>query len=300
MTHHPTYKRVIEKIRSHVGQTADWQAADQELVKTFVSQRVREGWEAYRWPELLRLEKRYYQSGMWVSGSYAADAIVYHDPSSAYYKNTSGSNTTEEPGDAAVDWELISDFRRYVPMEQAGRLPIAEVYNVWAADPREEDASVAKEMPFRVWVDDGVDFGPDSADVFWLYYRQRPYAYFGKDLDTKQSYAVGVELYDHKTGDYWITTETVNAGETPSTHPQKFEREVFPYRLEDYVVYGVYADWLTQEENLQMAQAMGRRAKNRIEDEMKKVVHQQSQLPVTKVRHAPRPRFGAFADARIG
>lgn len=79
--------------RSQIEQT------DFARFRDFHSNRLREAWQAARWPELLRVEQRQYRNTWAVGTAYTAGDEVFHPNSQAYYVALRAS-TGEEPADA--------------------------------------------------------------------------------------------------------------------------------------------------------------------------------------------------------
>ena len=48
-------------------------------------------------------------------------------------------------------------------------------------------------------------------------------------------------MYDTATGDYWTSNQSISAGESPTTNPEKWDKVEFPYFLAEYVAQSAYA-----------------------------------------------------------
>lgn len=292
----PTYKRVLTKLAAFVGITiVKLQRDDNFILRQFLAMRLRKIWESFRWPDQMHIEKRFFQDGLWVAGSFNDLAIVFYDPKSKYYQNTSGGATAEEPT-IGTDWVEVTEFRHFTPIIVAGQIRLGEVYNAWEADPRTTSFGTAREVSYELLTGDGIDFRPQVVDAPFLYFRERPFDYVGENFDNTISYVSGVEVFDEETGDYYVTNQAVAIGETPTTAAAKFDKESFPYRFEDYSVMGAYSDWLSQEERIPEASMWGNRATEAMYHEMRKLYRQQSQLPKTRIRTPQRPILGALSD----
>ena len=102
----------------------------------YINERVREAVEypVDGWPDLRRIEQRYYHQGVWVPGNYGIGSIVYHVGTGAYYQ--AQVETETEPGVMEVDWEVTTDFSKLIPFEQLGGTRLGTVMRVWRSDPK--------------------------------------------------------------------------------------------------------------------------------------------------------------------
>jgi len=93
-----TYSDLLRRVVSYCQRVySELSSDDSEAIKTFLDTRIKQIWEFYQWPDLTRVEKRYYKA-LYSSGTtYAAGAEVYYPTEKKYYqalKQTSGNAPT--------------------------------------------------------------------------------------------------------------------------------------------------------------------------------------------------------------
>lgn len=257
--------------------------AQEERVVALVAhlnRRVRQGWEAYPWPELCRIEERFFAALYDNAIAYVAgDVVRYTPPGEALgYYRALGATTGNVPTDTAW-WELVgSEWVPTVGFEQDGEEPIGECLQAWSADPR--ISRRAFEVPFVV-TDRGIEFWRTPMASVWLRYRLRPSTYSARVWDATRSEVPGALVYyvDSVTGDgdTWRCVAAAAAGESPATHPAKWEKIAFPYVLATFASFGAFRDLLKSDGQTDKSLVEEREVRAHLEDAIEQIESQQSQ-----------------------
>lgn len=169
--------------------------------------------------------------------TYVRGEKVYYPSTDKYYQLYAATSTGNLPTDA-TKWGELAAFERYIDYEQSWETTLmGDAKEAWNANPRiEADNAQKVDMVLQ---DNGVRIlGNDP--VIWLEFRKRPPSWTGSIYSASSTYAVNDQVY-FTDGDYWKCTTATNAGESPLTHPAKWERVDFPYVLSKFVIEGAYA-----------------------------------------------------------
>jgi hypothetical protein len=172
--------------------------------------------------------------------AYSVGTIVRNPANRRYYQchtaHTSASATLD-----ATKFGILTPFVRSLDYAQAGETEIGECKFIWDADPRYGFAR-------RMNLGRGPDFWTrqdylqvlGTANVVYPEFRPPCPVFSGATRSDTATYSAGDQKYDSATGDYWIALESISAGQSPTTHPAKWERVVFPYYLAEYVAQSAY------------------------------------------------------------
>ena len=93
-----SYSDLLKRVVSYSQRTYDELTNDDsDLIKSYLDNRLKQIWEFYSWPDLVRIEKRYYR-GIYASATtYQAGTEVYYPAENKYYqalKQTQGNVPT--------------------------------------------------------------------------------------------------------------------------------------------------------------------------------------------------------------
>jgi len=235
-----SFKSVFDAVIRRIGDDPDVTVQDNtgRVVAEYISERIREGWEAYYWPEWTAIEERTFRSAFDLGVSYAVDAEVYYPTTEQYYRAISAS-TGNLPSNSTF-WELAgNDFDRYISLDQPGQTPIGEVLAVHTANPRISPSAL--ELGF--WLsDNGIQIDGEMSAV-WVEFCLRPPEFTSQPYDPATTYAAGSVRYLASTGQCYRAREAVTA-EAPNTS-SKWEEMRLPYVLSRYATQAAYADVLT-------------------------------------------------------
>lgn len=182
------------------------------------------------------------------SGDYWADATVYavgdtvRNVANQRFYQCHTAHTSSGSFDA-TKFGILTAFVRSLAFDQSGETAIGEVKAIWDCDPRYVMNAA------RVGGGRGPDYRRRSdylqvlgtANVVFPEFRKPCPQFSGAPRDEAETYDAGEQLYDADTGDYWTAVESIAAGESPTTDPDKWERVEFPWYLAEYVAQSAYA-----------------------------------------------------------
>ena len=146
--------------------------------------------------------------------------------------------------------------------------PIGTVRGIYASDPRENAQAIR-----QVWGTWGVKIrlmGRPQCLTPWVVYRQALPVWRGADLGESEAVAVGQVRYF--SGDFWRCVEVTEAGQTPATHPAKWQVQAVPSRCAVYAVRAVAAALLRRAAQYERGGAEEAAAKTWLGEEMAKVM----------------------------
>lgn len=214
--------------------------------RDIISERIRMIWESQDWPDLVR----------------------FVDISSTI-TNVDGLVQAGIPSDAG---EVLTCFNKN---------PLA--------------TSRTTELSFRL-TNDGttqkLTFLSDPGTV-WAEYRIKRPELNGDVFDTGTAYSIGAQAYFDSGsntgtaipiagkphyGNFYTCLEATTAGQSPHTHPAKWELISLPYLFAGYVARGAFADWLRSEMQLEAAQAAEADAERVLNETLDIVLRQQGQV----------------------
>jgi hypothetical protein len=155
--------------------------------------------------------------------------------------------------------------------------------------------SRTSQLSFRLY-DNGttqvLNFLSDPGTV-WAEYRIKRPEMTGDLYDNAMSYSVGSQMYfdsGSNTGTYtpvagkphygnfYNCLEATTAGQSPSTHPAKWQIVTIPYLFAPYAARGAYSDWLRSELQFEAAQVAEAEAERIMSDTVDIVLRQQQQV----------------------
>jgi hypothetical protein len=213
--------------------------------RDFISDRTRMIWESQDWPDLVRV----------------AQLTVTDDGN--------GRVTAAIPADAG---EILACY-----------------------DSNPLVTSRSSQTTFRLY-DNGttqvLNFLSDPGTV-WAEYRTKRPELSGDLYDPALAYSVGAQMYfdsGSNTGTYtpvagkphygnfYNCLEATTAGQTPATHPAKWQIVNIPYLFSSYAARGTFADWLRSELQLEAAQVAEAEAERIMADTVDIILRQQQQV----------------------
>jgi hypothetical protein len=269
--------------------------------------RIESAWQAFHWPELRVTEQRYFYDGLWKAGSYAAGKTKFHTPTGKYWQAV--TTTEAEPGSNA-DWTALAEpLYRIIPWDQDGQNPLGDIYSVHPQDPRpyREPRALAFDLNgdgLRV-----LDCG--QATSAWVQYRQVCPMFAGEPYVEGQEYGPGEIVYYTAGGECYLClmpTTSVPADSVPfgtengdiigdengnwlATDIAHWRRQPIPAFLQRVLARGVYADLLRGDGLTDEADAAEQLYQQGLLQQMKRVVHQNGQLPKVRVFNRMAPRL---------
>ena len=213
--------------------------------RDFINERLRSAWESQDWPDLIRVAQ-----------------LTVTD-------NGSGLVTASIPADAG------------------------EVLNCYDSDPLASTRS--SELSFRLY-DNGTTqslvMPTDPGTVYAEYRIKRP-ELVGDLYSASVAYSVGAQAYFDSGsntgtltpiagkphyGNFYNCLEATTAGQSPSTHPAKWQIVQIPYIFAPYSARGAFSDWLKSEMQLEAAMAAEAEAQNTLVEAIDIILRQQKQV----------------------
>lgn len=190
MTHRSvTFKSVVDDVFALAGVTRSTAADPTSLLAQVilaVNLRIREGVEYDFWPELCPVEQRYYRPAYAAGTTYtAADEVWFANDDEdiqGYYSANSSPNTPsagQSPETHPTKWTLLTSFRRYVALDQAGKTAIGEVLALYTRDPGLRPGPGGR-VTF-VMSAEGMVPAEHAGDSVWVHFRIRPPEYTATD-----------------------------------------------------------------------------------------------------------------------
>lgn len=181
---------------------------------------------------------------------YTVGTIVRAASNNRYYQcHTAHTSASATPD--ATKFGILTPFVRSLDFAQTGQTEIGDCRFIWDADPR---FTVASRMNGGrgpdFWVRKDYLQVLGTANVVYPEFRPPCPTFSGATRTDTATYVSGDQKYDSATGDFWIANQAVSAGQSPTTHPAKWDRVVFPYYLAEYVAQSAYG-MLTNKEQEQ-------------------------------------------------
>lgn len=241
-----TYASVAQEVAMLAGEDYDrLTAPDLTNLNRSIQRRARAAWLRDWWPELMRSEERRLRD-TWSAAAYAEGDQVWHEDTAAYYEANDATLSSDLPGTAS-NWTLLTELNPYVGLEQPGETAIGLVRGVY-----DEEPAFATDPRRLLWAmgENGIHLLSEAVPAsVWVWFKLREGEFNGADYSAAATYASGArKFYASSTvgyeGDYWTATAATTAGQSPETHPSKWERVEFPAFLRPHVAQAAYADWL--------------------------------------------------------
>ena len=222
--------------------------------RDFCSARLRESWESNQWSDICRI----------VPFTTAYDTIV----------------------DINGDLQKTAYF---TPATES-----SEILGVFSRNP--QSSTKAVNITYSIYEDNGVRkiiINNQIATGYYLYRIKCP-ELVGSVYDSLTVYFNNSQIYfdsgsgtgtytpvsgkPHSGNFYTCTANTTTAGQSPSTTPSAWSIVQIPYVFGSYMAYGATANWLASELMIQEAATMEAKAKEVIDLEYDKFLHQQGQF----------------------
>lgn len=235
-----------------------------------INGRVREAWEHYPWPELIRTEQRQYRSTWNGALTYDDGAEVWNG--TGYYRSLAAANL----GNAVTNalwWAPIAEIDHLLPIDEAGLTPIGEVLAIAERDPR----TTHNPRSLDFWIqNNGVQLHNHAPASVWIRYRIRPSEFSGDSYDPTVSYAPGEVVYLPDDGECYKAIDG-STDAFPLLSPDYWTLQPFPYIFAPFVKHAAYSDALREDGQHDKALREEAHARRRLEDEIMKIVTQQRQ-----------------------
>ena len=170
-------------------------------------------------------------------------------------------------GGLMVQTTNVSPQQFILPPDQLGETEIDQLFTAWVDNPAmvtypRQQGFVVTDQGYQMISSAGgfmgtngyVTYNTNPANPIYIYYRKAPYTYQGDEYDAAATYVADQFIYytwttgaRKNTSDYYKCTEATTAGQTPETHPNKWELQPILEQLFNALVWQTYADWLIQD-----------------------------------------------------
>ena len=170
-------------------------------------------------------------------------------------------------GNLLIQQTNVSPQQYILPWAQAGENEIDVMFQCWMDNPAmitypRPQGFVVTDVGFQMISSAGgfmgtngyVTYNTNPANPIYIYYRKVPYNYSGDVYSSTSTYVAGQYIYFTRTtgaqvgtSDYWKCLSATTAGQSPETHPSKWELQPVPEMIYQPLVWQTYADWLIQD-----------------------------------------------------
>lgn len=215
--------------------------------RDFCSARMRSVWEMQNWPDLIRL--------------------------------TEFTSTTDP----------VTEVPYFTPDTNAG-----EILGVFNKNPQQTTKALS--VGYELY-DNGttqrVVIGQKLLESGWYRYRIKFTPINGELYSSSAVYYTGSQIYFDSgsnsgtympvlgrphAGNFYNCLANANAGESPYTHPNKWQKVSIPYVLGPYMSWASAADWMVSEGNVEGAAVLEQKANAILDLELDKMLRQQGQF----------------------
>jgi len=264
-----TFQSVLYGVARRLGldPARNFPADTAQTLTDYLQQRIREGWEAYPWPELCVIEGRSFRPEYAPDVIYEVNDEVFDPVSHTYFRSLDDANEAHPLSDDAF-WAPCGkdgqpDIQRYIASREPGSLPVIELLEAWKCDPRQHSNPAA--MPY--WFSErGIEFGPSAPNVVWIRYRLQPPRFTAEVFDETAVYQPG-DLRYFSTDCYECLATTL-AGQSPATAPGKWRIQPVPFILSEFARRAVIADALREDGQFDKAASEEAHAQTALESQM--------------------------------
>ena len=262
----PSFESLIEEVAGvAVVDPDNLTTADRGFIVRSLAGELRRAFEAAWWPELMVCEQRFLRAP-WQAAVYAAGTEVVH-AGKYWVAETLGAGIGDEPG-ASAKWTEFTPTAELLYEGESWQSPIGTVRGIYASDPRENAQALR-----QVWGTWGAKIrlmGRPQCLTPWVVYRQELPVWSGATLGDAEVVAAGQVRYF--SGDFWRCSVATEAGQTPATHPAKWQVQAVPSRCAVYAVRAVAAALLRRAAQYERGGAEEAAAKTWLGEEMAKAM----------------------------
>lgn len=262
----PSFESLIEEVAGvAVVDPDNLTTADRGFIVRSLAAELRRAFEAAWWPELMVCEQRFLRPP-WIVSAYAGGAEVAH-AGKYWVAETLGAGVGDEPG-VSAKWTEFTPDAELLYEGESWQSPLGTVRGIYASDPRENERAIR-----QVWGTWGAKIrlmGRPQCLTPWVVYRRALPVWRGADLGESEAVAMGQVRYF--SGDFWRCVEATEAGQTPATHPAKWQVQAVPARCAVYAVRAVAAALLRRAAQYERAGPEESAAKIWLGEEMAKVM----------------------------
>lgn len=230
------------------------------LAVQYLNERLREAWHWDFWPELMECEQRAFRPYWDEETLFAVGNIVFYEPDGEYYQANPSPNDPQDGESPAVypaKWTRVTDFRKYVALDQEGETAIGEVLGVYLRDPRTRGINPGR-IDFKI-TSDGIQPLTGCDARVWVEFRRRPSEFSLVPFDSGAAAVARSIVYSEEDGECYKAIVAVPPG-SELTDTVYWEKVPFPAFLSSFVKKAVAADMLSSEGQDARADRLERRA----------------------------------------
>ena len=237
-----SFRHVLRGVLAKDGVPAEYIDTYGAGLGPLISDRVREAWEHDYWPELVKIEERWYRDPYDAGTTYAKGDQIYDAATAKYYESIQAGNLNNLLANATWWTATLTVFDRYVALEQIGKTAIGSPLAIYSKNPRTNDSP--GRMNFELSAN-GVQVSSLAGNSVWLEYRTAP-TRFGTDAwSATTTYAIGDLVYHDPTAECYVS---IQAGSNNVPPAAAFWTKLnFPYIFERWTVQACYADLLASD-----------------------------------------------------
>ena len=215
--------------------------------RDFCSARMRSVWEMQNWPDVIRL----------------AEFTSVTDP------------VTEVPYFVAnsAAGEILGVFNKN-PQQTTKALSVGyELYD----NGTEQRVIIGQKLLESGWYRYRIKFASLVGDLYsaTTVYYQGSQVYFDSGSNTGSYMPVAGRPH---SGNFYNCLTNTNVGESPYTHPAKWQKVSIPYIFGPYMSWSAAADWMVSEGNVEGATVLEQKANGILDLELDKMLRQQGQF----------------------
>lgn len=180
-----------------------------------------------------------YSGTDWAASTvYAVGDIVRNIYDGDFYQCHTG-HTSSSSFDS-TKFTLLTPFVRSIQVDQSGQTEIGDLEGAYDDNPDVFPETAGRIRHGRRGDDIIIR---ENYSVVWLRFRKRVPAFLGDDYDSSTAYSAGDTIWYNAT-DFYTANQSTSAGQTPDTHPAKWDVNPVPERLSECVAQRAYAEYL--------------------------------------------------------
>jgi hypothetical protein len=245
------------------------------------------------------------------------DRVLVTSPDPAvygyYYARIDGASAFILSGGTGPDfiaqWYKLPAWNPEFPLVDGTQTDIGEVYTAWASFPlppargrpidfelnsnglRLQGILVANPKE-ATWINYSLDgsiittSGLTSPGSCYIDFKPRCPIVTGDPWSSTDSYVSGEQVYFDSgvSGDWYTANTAISPAQSPATNPTFWDKIEIPYLFGPFLQWGIYADWLDSDGQMDKASMTGRMADELLQQAIRTVIKTQRQTSQTKVQ----------------
>lgn len=265
-----------------------------EAVVERINDRVRQIWQAWRWPEWERTEERAFRpvwnsaEQYYIMGTDGNPDEIYYLTNQTYYRVN--SDAPEDPPIGTVPtngtyFGVMTPVDTFIAYDQACKRSIGMMLGVYRQNPRTPTCS-SNGWLYYMPSERGIDVYCPGVPTVWITYKRPDPVYTMLPYVSGKTYARAEVVFDPSTGECFQATEATTAAVTDTV----WNWVPFISTWEKYVTNGAFADSLVEfdqggnteiQAKMVLAQAADMRANDALQSEVDALATQGQKLKWT-------------------